>query len=118
MQKIVTCQDCIFSLTKLELETHFEICPDFKLDCPNNCEKMVKRKELEFHKKNDCENCVIKCDYFNKGCQEQLFKKELENHLQTNTKEHLKLVENYLDHLTAIVNDLKGNHYIIIFNLI
>ena len=110
MQKIVTCKDCNDSLTKLKLETHFEICPDFKLDCPNKCERTVKRKELEFHKKNDCENCLIKCDYYNKGCQEQLFKKDLKSHLQMNTKEHLKLVEKYLDKLTAIVKDLKSNH--------
>ena len=58
------------------IEGHMESCGEFKLECPQKCNFVTKRSEMENHTKNHDPMRVVECEH----CKEKLYFKELEIH--------------------------------------
>jgi len=58
------CEFCLKSLTYTEHIKHKNICEEYEILCPKKkCNQIIKRKNLIFHLKNECEFCFTKCNY-------------------------------------------------------
>ncbi|XP_068674158.1 TNF receptor-associated factor 6-like [Montipora foliosa] len=62
-----------------KLEDHMEECEFVDMDCPKNCGKKFKKKDLKKHLEEECPNRTIPCDY----CTEEVLWTSMENHYQT-----------------------------------
>ena len=71
--------------------SHLEECPDLVLICPNEgCEDdKIYRREIDFHHQN-CPKEVIKCPYHDIGCQTEMKRKMMDEHMETKTQAHLQ----------------------------
>ena len=58
------------------IEGHMESCGEFKLECPQKCNFVTKRSEMENHTKNQCPMRVVECEH----CKKKLYFKELKIH--------------------------------------
>ena len=58
------------------IEGHMENCGEFKLECPQKCNFVTKRSEMENHTKNQCPMRVVECEH----CKEKMCYRELETH--------------------------------------
>ncbi len=72
-------------------EYHYDVCPDFPFDCPNECGVTeIKQKDLPAHQ----EQCPLEpeqCPFQEAGCETRLVRKDLEEHLTSQSKQHLLL---------------------------
>ncbi len=70
---------------------HYEVCPDFPFDCPNECGVTeIKQKDLPAHQ----EQCPLEpeqCPFQEAGCETRLVRKDLEEHLTSQSQQHLLL---------------------------
>ena len=90
----VTCEYCKdHRCPYKELTTHYELCPLYPVSCPNLCNVATfYRKDLESHLKDDCPLQKVDCEYHYAGCEACMIRKEMLDHMEKNTKEHLSLV--------------------------
>ena len=104
----VKCPYCDLEGTYKDITTdvhHHDKCPSFPLPCPNNCgESDIERKDVEAHKQV-CPNEMVKCSFFVAGCCE-LKRKDLEDHVASNEKQHLDLVMKKLAKTQQQLDDL------------
>ncbi|KAN0038264.1 hypothetical protein ACTA71_000436 [Dictyostelium dimigraforme] len=114
---IVKCQHCLNLFAKLEIENHYNQCPYFIVECPQNCSSTnLFRKQLSDHIKYQCLNTIVECKYKNDGvgCS-QTFKRmnESAHYKEINhTSQMEKLIEkqsNQLILLNEILKNLKVN---------
>ncbi|RMX59687.1 hypothetical protein pdam_00012082, partial [Pocillopora damicornis] len=70
--------ECLWKGNLGELEDHRSECPYVMVGCPNDCEKQVKRKDLQQHMATECLLRKISCDY----CNEAVLWNELEQHFE------------------------------------
>ena len=89
-KRIVDCEHCHLSLMYKNLSQHYDVCLEFQLSCPNKCDVIVKRKQLNTHIDTDCLNTVVDCPYRKFGCEQEVKKSELEDHEKVNETLHLK----------------------------
>ena len=55
---------CLWSGSLVEVEEHLDSCSEFVINCPNNCEFIFKRSELETHGK-ECHLSKVECEHCN-----------------------------------------------------
>ena len=89
MKRIVDCEHCHLSLMYKDLSQHHDMCVKFQLPCPNKCDMIVKRKQLNTHIDADCPNTVVDCPYRKFGCEREMKRCELEDHEKVNKIVHL-----------------------------
>ncbi|KAM9994797.1 hypothetical protein ACTFIY_000989 [Dictyostelium cf. discoideum] len=107
--KLVTCDFCERDdIKKMELETHYNVCPMVPIDCPQGCILRIERKSITDHIENDCCNTQIPCKYFEQGCKVEMKRSELQNHLET--VNHQTYMGILIDKLTNQVNYSKKTH--------
>ena len=103
------CQHCnrhaaTFKATYEEVtQNHWPVCPFFPLSCPNNCELVLQRQEVEHHVSRDCPLTVVKCDFYTVGCQVQLTRRDMPSHIRDSLAEHMLLQQKMLTQLQATV---------------
>ena len=71
--------------------SHYQTCQNYPVECPNNCNKVIQRKDMIKH----CEQCpleTVECPFKDAGCDARLVRKEFESHMTLNTQQHLLLV--------------------------
>ena len=90
MKRIVKCEQCHFSLMYKDLSQHYDVCLEFQLPCPNNCDVILKRKQLNTHIDTDCPNTIVDCPYRKFGCEQEVKRCELEDHKKVNEIVHLQ----------------------------
>ena len=79
--------------------THFEICPDATVKCPNpGCDRSLLRCQVSTHR-STCEYEPIPCKYTEVGCKKKPLRKHLKKH-EEDDKLHLRVT-------TDTVLDLK-----------
>ena len=66
---------CLWSGPLNEVSNHLEICPEFVISCPNDCQFIFKRSESLTHA-HECHLSKVKCEY----CNSQILNSELETH--------------------------------------
>jgi len=86
--RVVPCVDCQLTFPKILLENHFKECPEGKLECPKNCNEKIKRKDLEKHVKDECENISVYCEFETIGCLDKFNRKYFEKHMIDNHSKH------------------------------
>ena len=96
------CQHCnkyaaTFKATYEEVtQNHWPVCPFFPLSCPNNCELVLQRQEVEHHVSNDCPLTHMQCDFHMVGCEARLTRKDMPSHISENLTEHVLLQQKML----------------------
>jgi len=86
--------------------SHYQTCPNYPLECPNKCEKVIQRKDMDEH----CKQCLlgpVKCPFKDAGCNAKLIRKEFESHMTSNTQQHLLLVMASHQELESTVRELQ-----------
>ena len=89
-KRIVDCEHCHFSLMYKDLSQHYDVCLELQLLCPNKCDVIVRRKQLNTHIDTDCPNTVVECPYRKFGCEQEMKRCELEDHKRVNEIVHLQ----------------------------
>ncbi|KAM9994024.1 hypothetical protein ACTFIZ_011979 [Dictyostelium cf. discoideum] len=107
--KLVTCDFCKRDdIKKQELETHYKTCPMVPIDCTQGCSEKIERKSIIDHLENDCCNTQITCKYFEQGCNVEMKRSELQNHLEK--VNHQVFMGILIDKLTNQVGQSKKTH--------
>ena len=74
-------------------EYHYKQCPEFLLECPNQCGvKDIKRKNMSHH----CTKCPkepVRCPFEEAGCKEKLVRCELEQHMSATQQQHRQIIK-------------------------
>ncbi len=92
--RLVLCQYCKTEVMHKEIiaNSHLDECEDFPISCPNNCgHEKIQRWILADHQEV-CPLELVKCPFFEAGCSETIFRKDLAAHKASNTEHHLELV--------------------------
>ena len=106
--RIVSCADCQILIAFIDVKTHQEECPRFKVCCPQECHSMVERQEIMLHVQEKCVNTVIDCPYKDIGCETRITKRELDHYLTVHTNRHnLLLISYFKEFSSQIVNKVK-----------
>ena len=86
------CTHCGYEDTFLTvIAHHYNICPEFPLQCPNKCSKHnIKRKDMEEHR-TQCSLEPVQCPFEEVGCKKRFVRRELEQH-KKDTQQHLLMV--------------------------
>ena len=95
---------------------HVTECSEYPVVCPRECTqgKKLKRKDLESHSAI-CELEPVRCSFFEAGCDTSVPRKDLLQHMESNTQLHLqkcmetqlRMSEDY-DKLVTFFKELKG----------
>ena len=68
---------------------HYNECPNYPLDCPNECGTMgIKRVEMDQHR-SKCPLEPVECPFKEAGCQAKVVRKEFESHMANSQQQHL-----------------------------
>ena len=68
---------------------HYKQCPNYPLDCPNECETTeIKRAEMDQHR-SKCPLEPVECPFKEAGCQVKVVRKEFESHMANSQQQHL-----------------------------
>ena len=91
------------------LQDHEDSCKYKIILCYNGCEAVFLRKELEQHK-NTCELEIVDCSYKIVGCLDRIIRKEFQQHLIKEAKNHeilmLKTYSKHNDMIKKLENQL------------
>ena len=81
---------------------HQEVCPDVILPCKNRCTQKVKRCDMKQHR-DICPNEIIKCPYYDIGCEKKMKREDIDQHEEDSTKIHLKMAAEKIKDKPALV---------------
>ena len=91
------CPFCHHRSTYIEItEVHMQICPCFPVQCPH-CKNIFERQKLELHISNECTLKPIVCDFHLVGCQEELYRPQMEDHVRNNGVYHALLLAKFAE---------------------
>ena len=89
-------------------EIHYPQCDRYPVPCPNDCqsgdhddsEYKMERQYLESHLKNECPLTLVDCPFHYAGCETQLPRKDMPEHMKE-TVTHLTLLATVTQRLTV-----------------
>ena len=88
-------------------EIHYNECPNYPLDCPNQCGTMeIKRAEMDQHR-SMCPLESVECPFKEAGCQVKVVRKDFDNHMKTNQQQHLLTLMGAFRETKADLDSLK-----------
>ena len=71
--------------------SHYDKCPEYPLKCPNVCgAKAIKRKVMSAHR-DKCPLEPMECPFMEVGCETNLVRRDFDDHMTTQTQQHLLL---------------------------
>ena len=74
-------------------EHEASICPKRAVLCTNEgCTALMPESMIAAHKANDCLYEVVDCPFKSVGCQENVVRKDANNHADTATNQHMLLL--------------------------
>ena len=89
-------------------ENHWKVCSQYIVPCPNECDKKYhKRADLSWHLQQECELQVIACTFVWAGCDVQVMRCDLHEHLEAYIGQHLSKVCSANSELSDTVRELK-----------
>ena len=87
--------------------THYEKCEKFPLPCPNACDEVdIERCEVQNHLDYDCPKEKVDCTYKILGCNTQVERKLIGEHIANSKDEHLQLAMDKVVHLSHQLTEL------------
>ena len=76
----------------LTLTGHYDVCTEYQVHCPNECEVILKRRQLRTHMETECPNTTVECYYRMYGCNQKMKRCELEEHYRIKEIKHLRTI--------------------------
>ncbi len=102
------CEHCGFSARHDKITEHFDSCQEYPVQCPKNCEELVKRRHLAAHK-HKCLMEEVDCPFQCVGCYVQVKRKEFEEHLKQETHTHLSYFMDSFKNLKSSLDTISTN---------
>ena len=96
------CQHCskyaaTFKATYEEVtQNHWPVCPFFPLSCPNNCELVLQRQEVEHHVSRACPLTLVHCEFQMVGCEVRLPRRDMPSHISDSLAVHVSLQQKHM----------------------
>ena len=76
--------------------SHYDICPEYPLECPNECEaEAIKRKDMSTHR-DECPLELMECPFKAEGCKARVVRKDFDNHMSTQILHQMLLMKTKL----------------------
>lgn len=92
----IHCHKCMKKIRYNELNDHLDdVCNNVIISCPH-CSISDKRIKILKHQ-SKCNEMMIKCKYYDIGCEHECKLKELFVHYKKNMRKHFKLLENIMN---------------------
>ena len=92
-KKPYTCQYCSHSSVLDDIrENHWPVCPHFPVPCPYECGEIPQRQGLEIHMEKKCLQAPVTCDFRYAGCEVELSRRDMANHLRYSIVDHMSLM--------------------------
>ena len=116
-ERVMTCEYCnLYRVKWANMVQHWKWCDYYLIHCPNDgCEAVMKRMNLSKHVEEQCPHTVIACDYAYAGCEVELPRKEMSDHLDNCAKDHVSLLsklcskqEQKLENVWAQLKDVQA----------
>ena len=108
----VKCEKCNLYYIMADKNKHKEECLMEEINCPYNCGEHFKRKKLEKHLKEICDNYTIECPFKPIGCEDKFTKKEQDAKLNEDIQKHMFLLMNrIISFENNIFQNIKKNKY-------
>ena len=87
-----TCKFCNEEVSKEHLKDHYKKCTSCPVCCTNvPCSEVMTRFILSYHLKK-CKWSLMDCKFKHAGCNARIYRKDMDEHLQSNMEKHLDLV--------------------------
>ena len=96
LERPYSCEHCNEYDSTFEEVTdiHYAECPKYPVACPNECRRdPFERQEIEYHLKDDCLLAKVSCPLHYAGCEVELPRKDMPEHMK-DTVTHLTLLAN------------------------
>ena len=109
MKRPYSCRYCQVheSTFKEVTDIHYSVCPKYPVACPNVCRRNpFERQEIEGHLKDDCPLAKVSCPLHYAGCEVELPRKDMPEHMK-DTVTHLTLLANVTLSLVKENQELK-----------
>ena len=89
------------------IEVHYPQCGKYPVACPNDCDVYkFERQKLESHLKEQCPLTLIDCPFSYAGCETQLLRKDMPEHMKENIT-HLTLMATITQRLLKESQELR-----------
>ena len=111
LKRLFACQHCNKHEATFDevTQSHWPVCPSFPLPCPNNCDLVLQRQELENHITEDCPLTIVDCDFRIVGCGVFLPRKDMPCHISDYLSGHMSLLQAHITtHLEENVHPCIG----------
>ena len=87
--RIVKCRYCFFEDKPSALDDHTIFCPSLPVECPRKCGQKFTRSQITSHL-DTCPKRLVRCKYYQIGCEEPIPADELDTHLVQAKDDHLE----------------------------
>ena len=87
--RIVKCQYCSFEDKACVLDDHTTFCPSVPVECPCKCGQKFTCSQITSHL-GTCPKRLVRCKYYQIGCEEPIPVDELDTHLVQAKDDHLE----------------------------
>ncbi|XP_064383411.1 TNF receptor-associated factor 6-like [Halichondria panicea] len=92
-KKPYTCQYCSHPSVLDDIrENHWLVCPQLPVPCPYECGERPQRQGLELHVNKKCLLAPVLCDFRYAGCEVELSRRDMANHLRDSIADHMTLM--------------------------
>ena len=111
LERPYSCEHCneYDSTFKEVTDIHYAECPKYPVTCPNECRHdPFERQEIEDHLKDDCALAKVSCPLHYAGCEVELPRKDMPEHMK-DTVTHLTLLANVTLSLMKENQELREN---------
>ena len=74
---------------------HWMVCPCRPVSCPNECGTYPERQHINTHLTNECKEALVACEFACIGCNSNIQRKDMEQHLIKDIVHHLTIQTRY-----------------------
>ncbi|CAF1011313.1 unnamed protein product [Rotaria sordida] len=91
-KRTITCEFCKTSILFENEISHLNICPEFKIPCPNQCSTQeFSRQQIQNHLDNECSKQEISCPFHDCGCEYRANRTIITQHIKDSSGIHLNM---------------------------
>ena len=93
-KRSITCTHCgKYTSSADDVCRHWETCPSFPVACPQGCGRACKRVGIKNHISQSCPLTHIKCKYYDIGCEAEIVRVNMPDHLEESATLHVTLLD-------------------------
>ncbi|KAI6656399.1 TNF receptor-associated factor 4-like [Oopsacas minuta] len=87
----VICDFCSVKVKACQINSHFNVCDEFPISCPNECGTELPRKTRDSHLESECPLQIVACVYQEYGCEKRMERRYVAKHERDAIHSHFKL---------------------------